>query len=75
MLCTPNLPDECQQEINDANQARDHISGENPRILVSTFHMQDECEINDGTEAPKKKLFSLQEKLNIINKHDAGLLI
>ena len=30
--------------------------------------------INDGTEAPqKKKTFFLQEKLNIINKHDAGI--
>ena len=36
--------------------------------------MSDNKKINDGTEAPKKnELFSLQEKINIINKHDAGI--
>ena len=41
-----------------------------------THKMSANKKINDGTEAPQKNnFFSLEEKLNIINKHDAGLLI
>ena len=42
------------------------------------MHTQDESQQKmDGTEGPplKKKHIYLQEKLNIINKHDAGLFI
>ena len=39
-----------------------------------THKMSANKKINDSTEVPQKiKLFSLQEKLNIINKHDARI--
>ena len=42
--------------------------------VACTHKMNANKNINDGTEAPKKrKLFYLQKKFNIINKHDAGI--
>ena len=44
-----------------------------PISTAACIHkMNADKKINDGTEAPQKNktFFSLQEKLNIINKHD-----
>ena len=38
-----------------------------------THKMTAKKKINDGTEAPKKKQFFFAGKINIINKHDAGI--